>query len=264
MRSVNLKQSVFSLTLLLCVHFAATIVYAQEAYQIDELINPRCDLSEVPQITDPPPSGAIFAALDKNIGSKAAIIVYGRPGTARIYGKDVKRWLSEVRGVAADRLVTMYGGASDELRLQLWIIPQGAALPDVRPDETYKSATLFDTYAYWDGDSCGGGRLSALDELAAALTKRPDWHGTIVVRPHRNKRGETPGSDGWDPDGYLTRRQALRRAVKDKRYLIKKFGLFPTRVKVVVGDNDTWTHAELWLVPPGAEPPAAKAARATH
>jgi hypothetical protein len=260
MRKLSGKQSITSLVMLLCLHLAAASLGAQEAYKIDEIRNPRCDLSEVPQITDPPPSGAIFAALDENKESKAAIVVYGRPGSARVYGKDVKRWLSEVRGVDADRLVTLYGGASDELRLELWLIPQGAPPPGVKPDEDYKSATLFDTYAYWDGAYCSGGRRSALAEFAEALTKRPDWRCTIVVRPHRNKRREREGSAGWDPDGYLSRRQALRRAVKDRRYLIKKFGLSAARVEAVVGDNDKWTHAELWLVPPGAESATQKAA----
>jgi len=255
-RKQFLNLIVTRMALLTCLLFSATSLSAQEAYKIDEAINPRCDLSEVPQVTDTPMP--LFKALAENRAAKVAIIVHGMPGAARVYGKDVKRWLTEERGVDPARLVALYGGASNEMRLELWLIPQGASPPKVMPDEDYKTATHFDSYAYQGGEMCDAGRLPALDEFAEMLKKRPDWHGSIVVRPHINKRGVKPGDAEWDPDGLVSRQEALRRAAKDKRYLVRKFGLSPARLTAVVGDNDTWTHAELWLVPPGAETPVAK------
>jgi hypothetical protein len=254
----NQKKFIALLALLLFLPFVAAPINAQEASKIDEVVNPRCDLSEVPQITDPPPTGIIFAALDEKREAKAAIIVYGMQGQARRYAKNVVRWLSEVRGIDAKRLVALYGGPSDVLRLELWLVPKGAPLPQVKPDEDDQHAAQFDTYSYRNEEYCGGDRFPALNELAAALKQRHGWRGYIVVRPHKNSRGIRAGDAGWDPDGYISRQQAFDRAAKDKRYLVIKSGLSPTRLKAVVGDNDEWTHAELWLVPPGAEPPATK------
>ncbi len=259
MHRPQLKKSIVSLALFLCLHLVAARLEAQESYKVDEVINPRCDLSEVPQITDPPPTGRIFAALAGNQEARAAIIVHGMQGQARRYAESVRRWMIESRGVDPERLVAMYGGPSDEMRLELWLVPQGASLPAANLADDYSKATKFDTYGYWDGESCASDRLPALAIFVEALKQRPDWQGYIVVRPHRNRRGMSEGDAGWDPDGNLSRPQALARAATDKRYLVEKFGLPSAGLKAVVGDKDEWTHAELWLVPPGAEPPAPEA-----
>lgn len=257
MSAPGIKKIMTSFVLVLCLHFTAASFRAQEAYKVDETTYLRCDLSEVPQITDPPMP--IFKALDENKEAQVAIIVYGMEGFARRYAKDVRRWLSEVRGVNPERLVTLFGGSSDKPRLELWLVPQGASLPTVNSFVDNRNAIQFDSYAYWKGEFCGDGRLLALNEFAEVLNERLDWQGYIVIRPHGNKRGVGAGDAGWDADGYVSRRQALRRIAKDKSYLVRKFGLSPKRLKAVVGADNEWTHAELWLVPPGAELPAANA-----
>lgn len=247
MHTPNLKSFISSLILFLCLHFAAARVNAQEAYKIDEVINPRCALSEVPQVTDPPPNGSIFAALDENKDAKLAIVVYGEmEGEARRFAEEVRQWLSEVRGVESERLVMLYGGSSDKLRLELWLVPKGASLPKLSAIADYKKATQFDRYVYKDGESCNNGHLTALAEFAEALKQRSNFQGYIIL--YRSSRG----------DGHLSRQQALRHAAEDKSYLIKKFGLPSSQIKTMI-ENSKWTYAELWLVPPGAEPPAAAA-----
>jgi hypothetical protein len=252
------KKIMTSTLLFLCLHFTAASFQAQEAYKIDETTYLRCDLSEVPQITDPPMP--IFKALAENQEAQVAIIVYGMEGYARRHAKNVRRWLSEVRGVNPQRLVTLFGGSSDQPRLEIWLVPRGASLPKVNPVVDDKNATQFDSYAYWEGESCANGRIPALDEFAEVLKGRLDWQGYIVIRPHRNKRGISAGDADWDSDGYVTRQQARRRIAKDKSYLIRKTGLSPKQLKAVVGAaDDEWTHAELWLVPRGVEFSAAQA-----
>jgi hypothetical protein len=257
MHKTNLKKSFTLLLPVLCLLAIAVRLKAQEAYKIDETSYLRCDLSEVPQITDSPMP--IFKALNENKEAQSAIIVYGMEGFARRYAKDVKRWLVEVRGVDSERLVTLYGGSSAERRLELWLIPQGATLPKVNLVDDYNFAVQFDTYGYWHGEYCGSDRLPALAEFAEALKQRPGLQGYIVARPHRNKRKVSAGDAGWNPDGYVSRQQVLRRLAQDKSYLVRKFGLAPTRVKAIVGDNDEWTHSEIWLVPPGAKSPIPEA-----
>ncbi len=259
MRKRIVKSFVLLPAVLVCLHLAAAVPHAQEAYKIDEVKNPRCDLSEVPQI-DPPPWGQFAGALKDNPEFRGAIVIYGLEGYARTYAEQVRDRFNNFAGVAAERLVTIYGGHTEDLRMELWVIPTGAAEPKTNYVEDTKSARQFAVYAYW-GEVCDGGRDSALVVFAEALKLRPDWRGHIVARPHRNHRRLKPGDEGWDPDGYVSRKQALRRAVKDKRSLVKKFGIAPVRVKAVLGGNDTWTHAELWLIPPGVEPPATEAAR---
>ena len=235
---------------------------AQETYKIDEIIKPRCDLSEVPQI-DPPPWGKFAGALQNNAEFRGAIVVYGLEGYAVRYAKDVRKRFNNSVAIAAERLIIVYGGHAEDMRMELWIIPKGAAEPKSNFVEDTRSAREFDIYEYLGGEICGSGRLPALAEFAGALKQRPEWEGYIVIRPHRNKRGVSIGDEGWDSDGYVSRRQALRRVADDKRYLVKKFGLSAARLKAVVGEKDDWTHAELWLVPPGAEPPVSKTQRLT-
>jgi hypothetical protein len=242
-----------SAALAACLHFSAAGLSAQQAYQVDEAVNPRCDLSEVPEITDPP--RPLFKALAENGEATATIIVYGLPGEARRYAERVKRWLSDSRGIDPKRLAAVYGGSSGVMKLELWITPPGAILPQLYKAEGRTKAALFDRYGYLDGELCESGRPAALAGFAEALKERPAWRGYIVVRPHRNKRGLKRQDDDWDDDGNVTPREAQRRAAQDKRLLVRKFGLAPTRLKALAGGEDAWTHAELWLVPPGAEPP---------
>jgi hypothetical protein len=257
MSKPSLKIFITSFVLALFLHLAALSLYAQEAYKIDEIMNPRCELSEVLQI-DPPPWGKFATALLNNSEFRGAIVVYGLEGYAARYAKDVRERFGNFVGVAAKRLVTIYGGLAEDVRMELWVVPKGAAELKSNFVEDTKSARKFDTYTYW-GDVCSSGRYPALAEFAEALKRRPEWQGYIVIRPHRNKPGVSVGDADWDLDGYVSRRQALRRTTKDKSYLVRKFGLSPARLKAVVGDNDDWTHAELWLVPPGAELPTSKA-----
>lgn len=253
----NLKSFITSLILFLCLHFAAVRVDAQEAYKIDEMTNPRCELSEVPVI-DPPPYGKFATAVYNNPDLRGAIVIYGLQGNVVHYSELVKWRMTEVAGIAANRLVAIYGGHSEDTRMELWVVPKGAAEPKPNFAEDTRSARKFAWYAYWNGELCAGNRGPTLYEFGKALKQRQGWQGYIIIRPHRNKRGSSMGDEGWDPDGYISHQQALRRLAKDKSYLIKKFGLASTRLKAVIGDNDKWTHAELWLIPPGAQPPKPK------
>lgn len=255
----GLKKIAAPFVMLLCLHFVAARLRAQEAYKVAEIENPRCDLSEVPPL-DPPPGGRFATVMRDTPEAGGAIIVFDtKKGSAARYAQHVKDRLIRFAGVAAERLVTIYGGVSENPRLELWIIPKGATEPKSNFVEDRKNASQFDRYIYWDGEYCGGGRFPALAEFAKELKKLANWQGYIVIRPHRNKRGVSEGDADWDSDGHVSRRQALRRIAVDKSYLVRKFGLSPARLRAVIGDNDDWTHAELWLVPPGAELPASKA-----
>lgn len=248
--SPNIRRAV---ELLLLLSLTCGAARGQKAYKIDETDYTRCDLSEVSQVTDEPMP--IFVELGKHPEAKAAVVVYADlPGEALSYARHVRRWLTEARGVAAARLLEVYGGFAEEKRLELWLVPAGAVPPTAATGFARAGVTLFDSYSYWGGESCSYEREDALEVFAETLKRMHGWRGTLVVRPHLNRRGLTFNDEGWD---YvpLNRRRALRQAAADRLHLIRQLGLEPARIRAVVGARGEWSHAELWLIPP----PSAKA-----
>lgn len=222
----------------------------QQAYKIDETDYTRCDLSEMNVVNDL--GGAIFKALAERPDAKAAIVVYStETGDAMTYARWVRRWMSEVRGVEPGRLLEVYGGYAAKRRLALWLVPAGAEPPPSAPPVARVGVTLFILYSDWGGESCPDNRLPALETFAETLKRLPGWRGTIVLRPHVNRRGARGGDEDFDYSP-LTRRQAARRAARDRLHLIRQLGLGPARIRAVVGASDSWAHGELWLVPPTA------------
>lgn len=241
---------------LLLLSLPCAAARGQQASKIDETEYTRCDLSEVSQVTDLP--SPVFAALAEHPDAKVAIVVRSwLPGDAVRYARWVKRWMSEVRGVAPGRLLAVYGGQGAKRRLELWLVPAGAEPPPDAPPITRVGVTLFDRYSYNPGESCPDNHLPALEIFAETLKRLPGWRGSIVLRPHVNRRG----AQGGDPDfdfSPLTRRQALRHAAEDRLHLVRRLGLDPARVRAVVGAPDALAHGELWLVPPAGPTPGGR------
>ncbi|MBV9925410.1 MAG: hypothetical protein JOZ96_10375 [Acidobacteria bacterium] len=222
----------------------------QQAYKLAATENTRCDFTEVWPLNDL--GSDILAQIEKRPEAKTAVVVYGLPpGDAIVYARGAKRWLTEMRGVAPpERVLDIYGGPATTKRLELWLVPAGAAPPPSAPPVAGGRVTLFDTYDYWPGEFCGPDRPPSLLVFAEMLAKLPGWRGTIVVRPHVDPR-RVPEGTNKDPSP-LTRRQAARRAAGDRLYLTKTLGAGAGRVRAVVGAPATWAHAELWLIPPAA------------
>jgi hypothetical protein len=226
----------------------AAAARAQQAHKVDETDYTRCDLSEIPQVTDE--SVPLFVALGEQPGAKAAVVVYAdQPGEAVSYARHVGRWLANARGVGAGRVFEVYGGFAARKRLELWLVPAGAEPPRAAPALARVGVTLFDSFDYWGGESCRYEREVALEVFAETLRRMPGWRGTLVVRPHLNRRGLTPGDERWD-GAPLGRRGALRQAAADRLHLVRHLGVDPARIKAVVGARSDRSHAELWLIPP--------------
>ena len=245
--SLPTVRRTLALLLFVCAasHVAAR---AQQAYKIDEVTRARCDFGEVAQVTytDMP----LFKELQQHADARVAIVVHGpQAGDALTYARQVSAWLTERRGVLADRLLEVYGGPAAKRRLELWLVPAGAEPPTAAPPVSRVGVTLFGKYDYEGGEVCEPDREPALAVFAETLKRLPGWRGTIVVRPHVNPRG-SKGDDSWNPP--LTRRQALRRAAEDRRRLVRQLGLDPARIRALVGPSDSWANGELWLIPPSA------------
>ena len=101
-----------------------------------------------------------FAIQIQNLSASTALIVaYGPKGEgARVNQGNLDRirdYLVNSRGIADSRIETLYGGRNAELaqpKIQLWIVPQGAARPKVTSNddqiETFKGK--FSDEEAWD------------------------------------------------------------------------------------------------------------------
>ena len=70
--------------------------------------------------------------LQNEPGSTGTIIVYGScAGEAQQRGDRAKDYLVNTRGIEAGRITVVDGGCASELKVQLWVVPQGAAAPTV-------------------------------------------------------------------------------------------------------------------------------------
>lgn len=246
---------VLAATIFVCAS-AHVVARAQRAYKIDETDYTRCDLSEVPHVTDLP--SPVFVELGRHPDAKVAVVVQApRPGDAMVYALQIKGWLTEVRSVAAERVLAVYGGHAGKRRLEIWLVPAGAEPPPDAPPVTRIGVTLFIHYYYFAGESCPDTRVPALEVFAETLRRLPGWRGTIVLRPHVNRRGAEQGDEDYDYSP-LTRRQAARGAAEDRRRLVRQLGIDPARIRAVVGPNDSWAHGELWLIPPASATPAGR------
>jgi hypothetical protein len=70
--------------------------------------------------------------LQNEPGSTGTIIVYGScAGEAQQRGDRAKDYLVNTRGIEAGRITVVDAGCASELKVQLWVVPQGAAAPTV-------------------------------------------------------------------------------------------------------------------------------------
>lgn len=251
--SQNIRRVV---ALLLLSLTCAAVARGQRAYKIDETDYARCDLSEVPYVTDL--SRPLFVELGKHPEAQVAIVVYGKfPGDTMSYARRIKRWLTETRGVAAQRVLAVYGGHAQKTRIEIWLVPAGAEPPPEAPPVGRAGITLFGSYGFWPGETCPDEREPVLEIFAEILKRLPGWRGTVVINPNVNLRAARVGAVDWDPEA-MTRRQALRRAAGERLYLIRQLGLDPARIRAVVGSPASYSHAQLWLIPPAAPAPGGR------
>lgn len=70
--------------------------------------------------------------LQNQPGSTGTIIVYGScAGEAQQRGDRAKDYLVNTRGIEAGRITVVDGGCRTDLTVQLWVVPQGAAAPEI-------------------------------------------------------------------------------------------------------------------------------------
>jgi hypothetical protein len=182
---------------------------------------------------------------------KAFLIVYRTrrdlPGLSNRYAQRMKGYLMRSRGVDAERIVAVDGGVASCLTQQLWIVPPGTTptpLADAY-DNSYQSTVFkFDEHSYGETEGDLYYWRDSAEELLEAfgleLQKHPKSTGYLVAF-RKTPRDST--------------RVAQTALAKERRFLIKGFGIKPGRLKTVVSGFRAWPTIELWVAKePGAAP----------
>lgn len=164
----------------------------------------------------------------------------------RIYG--VGRYLTEGRGIEANRVVVVDGGYKEKFTTELWLVPEGVNPPTPVPSMSQPVVNTSGAYKFdvecLDCSPAVNLYRDGLDEeglkfYAEALRKQPDSRGLIIIRPNRN----------------ISVRYALKEARRAKRLLVKNLGIDANRIIIKSGRsrNDGIAVAEMWIVPNGAK-----------
>ena len=141
--------------------------------------------------------------------------------------------------VNPERILTGYGGESEERKIQLWIVPKNAAIPQSF-FVNYDNAITFDDYSFLC-DGCEFMRRKALELFAKELKNYRKTKAYMIIYPSKSENSE-----------IKNRRQAQRKAITEKRFL-NRLGIKNSRIITAVGDYDTYAHTEFWIVPFNSE-----------
>ena len=181
--------------------------------------------------------------------AKCFLIVYRSrrdlPGLSNRYAHRMKSYLISSRGIAPDRIVTVDGGVASCLSQELWIVPRGAA-PQPRADaysDSYQpSSYKFDEHYYnLPNDPADNSSWAVppdylfgyLEAFAQALQKEAGSSGYLIAFKAVDR--DRPGV----AQGMLA---------KERGFLIRRFGIKPSRIKTVDGGYREWRTMELWIV----------------
>lgn len=207
--------------------------------------------------------------LQAQTDTRSYIVVYRSrqdlPGTSHRYGLRERNYLVNDRGIDPGRIVIIDGGLSDSLRVELWIVPDGANLhaplqsdqanrieltSTVKYDEQYHPLP-HDTRAFDMGED----DPARLDGYANLLRANPELRGYIIG--YAQFCATTCGEDARGRPLILRDAPGTsRRMLEEKRqYLIRRHGIAPSRIVLIDGGYRHYRAIEMWLVPPGASAP---------
>jgi hypothetical protein len=173
------------------------------------------------------------------------------------------------RGVKPERIMAIDGGAASCLSHELWVVAPGAT-PKPRADaysrgfEDTDVALRYDEYHYTIEEdmlvSYSTEFENGLEGFAQALREMPGAQAYIIA--YEGYRVES-----WEEEDEKGRKGTQRRVSIDpagtawkelrgkKAGLVRKYGISPSRVRLVNGGYRKWRAVEFWLVPKGARSP---------
>jgi len=186
--------------------------------------------------------------LQNQPNAKTFLIVYctrrDLPGLNNRYAHRMKSYLVDSRGILPERVITVDGGIADCLAQELWIVLPGNA-PPIRPDAYFSSyqpsAYKFDEHHYSSADDpedliywreAPADLLSYLEAFAQELQKNPKSNGYLIAYKRANR-------DHAAMSGRMLR--------TEQNFLIREFGIKPSRIKTIDGGYREWRTMELWI-----------------
>ena len=187
--------------------------------------------------------------------STGYILSYAPPDRGQPISEQLKDYLVNSRGIDPDALTAMYAGRNNvlsALRIQLWVVPDGALPPvpekfDSKP-ETFKGMFYehegYDDIPYPGADSEGEGfslgvTLSAFTDVFKQQPK------SVAYVVGYNGDASTPG--------------AWRRVAEDEIGFLKRGGFETSRFKTIYGGNVKVAKVQVWIQPATDQPPVKEA-----
>jgi hypothetical protein len=174
------------------------------------------------------------------------------PGRVLSHLSFAKSYLTDVRGIAANRIVAISAGYREDLTVVLWAMPKGLPPPTPSPtiqvkadashaprlfDDGFVDASKFKGQFHLIMSEMCSLESPDLSEYAQLLRKEPDARGYFIV--YGSRRG------GAGKARLITR---FLKAEMTKNYMIE-----PRRIVTVYGGLlPVYGAMELWVVPKGA------------
>ncbi|MBV8855636.1 MAG: hypothetical protein JOZ02_01625 [Acidobacteria bacterium] len=213
-----------------------------------------------------------FAIELENVpGAKGYIIAHDAAdslrGAAHAWGKYFLNYVVEMRGIEESRFVLLDAAdvPGDDLRMELWLVPEGAEPPAFKPPGKkearpfkgkYAALGVFSDTVFYDtdGDEAGSFNDGIIHTAFADLLKRQkDSQGYVVVySPPGAARGY------WRRAGTRERQKVSGDEVSADRLTVINGGTVPVKKKVAraegVDEEETYGQVELWVGPKDKPP----------
>jgi hypothetical protein len=160
-------------------------------------------------------------------------------------------YLVNKRGIVADRLSVLVGGAKEKFLIEMWLLPPGSSAPSSSATTLFQfdKLTQFDGLSF--GPDCESQYTLTLEEpgdafrfFASALRQNAIMKGLVLVHPWRYQN---------DPQS--------RSLVNSIPKLVKEHSIPSDRLILEVASEGYCGGLQLWVVPPGFVVPKGQTAR---
>lgn len=262
--------------------FCYIALRAQESNRSEPIARKFDEFGNIPYSDEIARLDAFASELRTDPTGRGYIIFYRTrgdlPGISLRHAARAKNRLVKLLGIDANRVVGIDGGKQDCAKGELWVVPDGAAPPEIQGwndpldgyawaykyDEQYYDHASLPSYIESGYHSLEEDEAARLDSYAEELKKHTDARGYLIAYAqhwidsgHFEEQDETgrlrrvPYRNVYsDPAGTTHKMLTI-----DRSYLVKKHGINPTRIIAINGGYRKGRNMELWIVPRGERPP---------
>jgi hypothetical protein len=192
--------------------------------------------------------------MQNQVSAKACVVVYGPEGEGTSVNQLnldlIRNYLVNIHGIADSRIKTVYGGRNTDLaepKIELWIVPRGAAFPELKKNETniekfkgkFSDEKAWDVVTTMDGEDFGPPVENVVDASFADMLSQQKTSAAYIVA--YNGADATPG--------------AWRRVAQAEVDALKYYKVDEGRLKIIFGGNAKETRVQLWILPADAPAP---------